>query len=174
MARHKKYEDEDLKKALEEYWDTECLHDPRKLSYVGLARFMQKAGIDYDDNALKHRPVIVEAVKRLKAGGSLKAAAPAPREENSVEYEALLQQNKALLDLFMETFAEQLCAKLLMDFDVVQKEDLSLNPGVAEKAILTADSDIFENSFVKRLAKEAALFEEEKERKVDGYGGEEG
>ncbi len=146
MARQKRHDDEKLKQLFTEFWDEECLHDPRRLSYTGLARFMKERDVDYDDNALKHRAAIVDMMRQLKSGGSL----PAPREAKvekesdgyADKYEAQLEVNKKILELYRKTFLDTMCARLLIESGLIEEQDLGLTDDALEKGIIRGEDPI--------------------------------
>mgnify|MGYP007101907053 CR=1 FL=1 len=172
MARKKKYEDADILYLLEEYWDTECMRDRRRLSYPGLAAYLNKHDIDYDDNALKHRPAVVDAVKTLKKGGSLAptaAESAAPKNTGHPDifskYNDLADKYNDLQRLMHEMFAESVCAKILANHGWITYEEDGLKPEVAERAILHPDDKLKDGDdpFIERLMRHAKLNDKEGE-----------
>ena len=156
MARKKMHEDNDILALLSLFWDEQCEKKPDKLTYPSFAKFLNSHGIGYDSNALKHRPAVVDSVRRLKAGlpasiaKDTESAQPAAAE--AAEYIALKKKYKELLRLVCQTYADSACAQILKEHGEPSAGRDVLKPEAAGKAAVRIGENPFENEFVRKMA----------------------
>ncbi len=172
MARQKRHDDEKLRLIFEEYWDEECLHNPRKLSYTGLARFMKERSVDYDANALKHRAVIIDMMKLLKSGGSLTAPRETEAEKESDgyadKYAAQLEANKMILELYRKTFVDAMCSRLLIESGLIPEQDLGLTDDALKNGIIRGEDPI-NSAYVQEMTSLLGLIDDTEQAEEGRY-----
>ncbi len=147
MAKRAYYDIDKVLSSIEGFWYSECRRDPKKFTYPNIATHLNRNGIGYNANNLKHIQKVTELVQRLKSDRG-----DTPEETEDQEKEELRQKCEQLQAILFEIFPRKICIQMLKKEGIVIDEEYPADPEACKSYTLDATKSVFNEETVKKMS----------------------
>ena len=146
MSRKKKYDDAKVIEWMDEYWAARLDGKaPPKATFKAFSAYLLEVkGVSISDNLLRHTPAVSEHFYSLKSR-------PAGKEDGK-EDELREERYKKLESLLRDYLLPELFNHVLKTHQKLDLPDSHLQPEMADKAVITPKSQVFDHEVARALA----------------------
>ncbi len=144
LGRSPKHDPKQLEHLTRSFFENECGGKPSEFRFKRLSEYLEKNGIDADENYLRHNATI----KKVKESFSERVKDTAPPEDVS----KLQKENQELRDFILGHFIDGVCARLVSKENPYLDISSTVTEEAAAEATATPDQNPFENETTKTLS----------------------